>query len=230
MIVLILAVSSWAGVAIFVLPVLSLIAVITGVVGLMQISRSDGRIGGRNAAIMGAVVGLGLTALQGSVVLGAVLPWFAIGNNLKPVMQDYAEASADGDWSALRAMLSAESESAVSDERLQEFWERAAPAGTSGAEVTFDLGLFVEARTAMAAAKTASTADSIHETMFPVRLEWSDGSNSLVYVIMDAESLQGDSVLIVDLLVVNSAGKAVVLLTDGPAKAIVEMVGWEIGE
>jgi len=229
-IALTLLVNSWAGLAMFALPVLSFIAVVTGLLGLVQISRSNGRISGRNAAFMGAVVGLILMVLQGSVVIGAVLPWFAIGNNLKPVMQSYANASESSDITALRAMLAPETSTALSDDQVTQFWSRAAPGGASGAEVSFDLGMFFDAKSVMDAAKSASSGDSINETMFPVRFEWPDGSDSLVYVIADAEALQGDSVLIVDLLVVDSSGEAVVLLPDGPAKGIVDMVGWKISK
>lgn len=229
-IVLTLTVTSQAGFAMFALPVVSLLAVVAGVIGLMQTARAGGRIGGRNAAIMGAVVGIMLLALQSSVVLGALLPWFATGNNVQPAMERLANAASSADTASFRAALAPASDQLLRDEDIAAFWSRAAPRGSeSTAPVTaFDLAIIPEARGVMAAASNASSGDTIDETMFPVRFEWSDGTDSIAWAYLDAEALGGNSVMIVDVLIVNSAGEAVALLPDGPAKKTAQMVGWTI--
>lgn len=221
-----------AGLAMFALPLIALAAVVTGIIGLRQVNRSGGRVGGRNASMIGVIVGIGLTALQGAVVIGATIFWFAISNNIKPAMQAFADASAQGNWAEVRGMLTTETGEAVSDGRLASFWDSIEPTDDPGAraEASFGVEVLLETREALARGGTSSNQATIDEAMFPVRYTWADGSGSMVYVFADADALQNNSVELVDLLVVVGEGEVVTLLPDGPAKETSEMVGWSVRE
>ena len=225
-------VSPMIGVAIFALPVIALLAVITGGVGLVQINRSGGRVGGRYAAMIGVIVGLGLAALQGSVVFGASVYWVAISDNIRPAMQTFADAASESEWGDVRALFSEETGESVSDDRLARFWDAIEPTDDPAArgEAEFGIGVLMETREALAAAADTSGSATVEEAMFPVRLGWSDGSGSIVYVYADPESLEKGSVRIADLLVVNTDGTAVTLRPDGPAAATARGAGWEVRE
>jgi len=187
-----------------------------------------GAVGG----LVGMIGGIALTALQGALVLGPTILWFAISNNIQPAMQTFADASASADWSIVRPMLAPSTSDALTDEQLARFWDLVEPTDTpdASAEAEFDFTLLVDTRKAMSGASGAAQGTQVNEAMYPVRYRWADGTGSLVYVFADADALQGESVLIVDLLVFTDDGKVITLLPDGTANAQAQAVGWEIAE
>ena len=225
-------VSPWAGSAIFVLPLVSLLGVITGGIALAQISKSGGVIGGRMSAMTGVIGGIALTALLGAVAVGASIFWFAISNNVVPTVQEYANASAAGDWDAARKRLSPDTAQALGDDALASFWSAIEPTDAPGAQgvVRFDIGILSEANSAMKSASNAGAVRGINDAMFPVQIDWADGGTSVAYIFADPEALEARSFLMNDLMVVTGAGEVAVLRPDGPAHETATGVGWAIRE
>jgi hypothetical protein len=103
------------------IPGLSVLAVLLGLLGLFTISRSNGRLTGMPAAIVGMALGVLVTV--GHVVLamgvGSGLNFWA--TNITPPVARFVEAAYAGDVAAARAELTPAGAGQVTDEEIIRF-------------------------------------------------------------------------------------------------------------
>ncbi|CAN5752036.1 hypothetical protein BH11PLA1_BH11PLA1_07960 [soil metagenome] len=115
-----LAISSLVCSLICCIPGLGALAVLLGAGGIISISGSRGRLGGRTLAVVGIVLGLLVSMVQIAVVVGAsqYSTKFASG------CQTVASAVANSDAAKVRSLLGAKAASAVTDADIAEFCTR----------------------------------------------------------------------------------------------------------
>jgi hypothetical protein len=117
----VLAVLSIVFSLICILPGTGVIGILLGVGALAAISRSNGRLEGKGAALSGVILGLITTVLWAAIAIGALQGWTYYTERMIPTGDRFFTALSVGDVEAARAELSVEANEAVSDERLAWF-------------------------------------------------------------------------------------------------------------
>jgi len=93
-----------------------LIGAFLGILALVMISKSNGRLGGRGLAITGVIIGLLFSAFSTFVLLG-----FNYGGRMFGQYGEVAAAAEQGDIQGVRSMLSRSANGALTDERIGEW-------------------------------------------------------------------------------------------------------------
>lgn len=215
----------WVGV--LVAPLFALNGCILAFLGLKAIERSGGRLMGRPLALAALFCGVGVTAIQGALVLLALVTLSA-SSTLAPVGAEligYVQADRDR---LARNLLADDVAEGMSEADLERFAQaidgRLGTISNSGA----GFGLILDARRAFSeAGPMEGYQPEAEELPRPIYLYFDD-RRVLAYVFIDQRSLQDKKIRIRDMLLLLGDGSAIALAPDGPAKELADAAGWEI--
>lgn len=91
---------------------------------ILAIGSSQGRLTGKPAAVIGLILGLMVTAIQGALCVGAITGWNFYVHRMAPAAAAFVEAAHNRDAAALRPMLAGPAQTDLTDEQLFAFGER----------------------------------------------------------------------------------------------------------
>jgi hypothetical protein len=216
--------NSWVGV--LAAPLLALNGCVLAFISLRSIERTPHLLG-RPLALVALFVGVGVTAIQGALVLLALVTLSA-SSTLAPVGAELV-GSAQADRPGLtRQVLSEELAQTLSDEQIRAFGavirEQRGKVTGSGA----GFGLIIDARRVFAEAGPLDGYDpEAAEMPRPIYLRFGD-DRLLAYVYTDPEALRDQSIRIRDMVVLFGGGEVAVLAPDGPGSELAAAAGWRI--
>jgi hypothetical protein len=222
-----------AFVIVLVLPFPALIGAVLGGVAMRNISRSQGRLGGRTMALIALFLGLISAALQGAVAGSALATYWPVKTRVAPVVGEFARAVAAGDFTSARVALSPSASQVVTNEQMRALLAPAAVQLGAFRQATFGLDVFVDSfrqvreSASRAAAGGGPGLGGPGEAPKPVGLGFARG-RVIAYVFVDQGALAQGSVEILDMLVVNMTGPATALLPDGPAIQAARSLGMPV--
>lgn len=222
-----------AFVIVLALPVPAFLGAALGGIALRNISRSQGRLGGRTMALIGLFLGLIAGVLQGAVAGSALATYWPVKTRVAPVVQEFVNAVQVNDFATARVSLSASASQVVTDEQLRSLFAPSIVNLGPFQRATFGLDVFVDsfkqvresARRAAAAGGTGLGGPG--EAPKPVGLAFARG-RVIAYVFVDQGALSQGSVEILDMLVVNTQGPATAMLPDGPAIQAARAMGMAV--
>lgn len=216
-------------VGILLMPLLGLAGLVTGFIALRRIRRSNGALRGHGFALVGVFVGLMSAVLQGSASLAAVGTWRSVQMALAPAVDQFIKDAAAGRRDPARRNLAESTNSAITDERFDLFFDdlRARAGEPAGAAVTLDVFWRAASAIRSAPGATSTTIQQDKISPQPVELVCSNGS-PLCYVFLDNDALKQGLVRIVDLLVILPGGESMTLLPAGPAKETADALGFKV--
>ncbi len=212
------------------IPGIGILAMLMAAMSLSFISRSHGRLSGRGAAGFGIVLGLIVTVLQGAIVFGGLQGWKYYTRVMVGTTDTFIVALDQGDFTTARSMLSADADSDLTDERLQEFVDtlRQVHGPVTGATTDFEfIGNAFASAYDSSRQNSGYNVSSNNEPFIPVALATDRGAGVLVYVGFDENSLATTSPLIIDLAVFAGTNEIMTLREDGPARDIAFALGGE---
>ncbi len=228
-----------AAVVLFVLPTLGFAAVIMGALALAQerARRRRGESGNvplqRGPAAFGVIIGLASAVLQGSVAVGALMSYMPVKTNLVPVVQGMFDERAAGDMDrALIAVLET-SRSVVDAARLGGFLGAAVEAVGEPVRADVGLDIFLKSRAVFAEASQRGGAQgAAPDLLLQVKALELVGPRwrTVMYVVLDEDSLGKQRVRIADAMVVLPGGRCVVLLPNGRMKELAGYLGLGMGD
>lgn len=215
----------WVGV--LVAPLFALNGCILAFLSLRAIERSGGRLMGRPLALVSLFCGVGVTAIQGALVLLALVTLSA-SSTLAPIgaeLVGYALADRDR---LTRGLLAEDVSERLSDADLERFAsavrDRLGPVTDSSA----GFGLILDARRAFSeAGPMEGYQPDAEELPRPVYLHFGE-RRVLAYVFTDQRALQDKKIRIRDMLIMLGDGSVIVLAPGGPATDLANAAGWEI--
>lgn len=216
-----------AAMLVLVLPIVSFAGAGLSLLGLREIRRSGGVLGGRPIALVGLFVGLSGGILQGAAALSALGSAIAVRQNLAPVVEAFMLAGARQDRTATRAALGEMVSRHLGDERLDWFFAQlderlGAPTGAG-----FGLGVMIRAANEMSRATAGVPAGkTVIENPKPMELRFARGS-VIAYIIPDDDTMRAQQrVALSDILVMLPDGRTLPLRAEGPAAALAKRLGW----
>jgi hypothetical protein len=217
--------NSWVGV--LVAPVLALNGCILSFLALKNIERADGGLMGRPVALVALFCGVGVTAIQGALVLFA-LATLSASTTLAPVASEFVNhALADREQLA-RGLLSEDQAEQITPERLDAFAQTVGQRLGDSSTGSAGFRLIVDARRAFRdAGSMEGYQPEAGRQPRPVFLNFGD-RRVLAYVFVNAEALTDKTIRIDDMLVIAGEGEVIVLAPDGPARELAEAAGWSI--
>ncbi|MFU8827832.1 MAG: hypothetical protein ACNA8P_00170 [Phycisphaerales bacterium] len=217
--------NTWVGVLIG--PLIALNGCVLAFVALRSIERSSDQVVGRPLALIALFVGVGVTAIQGALVLLALVTLSA-SSTLAPVgaeLVGYAQADRQR---LARQVLSTEASATLSDDDLRVFAEtvRQELGTVSGASASFRL--IRDARGAMA---EAGALDGYNpdpaDRPRPIYLNFGE-RRVLAYVYTDQDALLDKQIRIRDLFIYHEPGRVILLQEDGPGASFARAAGWTV--
>lgn len=217
--------NSWLGVLIS--PILALNAGILSFLALKNIERSQGALMGRPLALVSLFCGVGVTAIQGAVVLFALVTLSA-SSTLAPVASDFVNHTLGDRERLARFLLSEDQAEQLTPVRLDEFAQSVRQ--HLGDESTGSAGfrLIVDARRAFQdAGSMEGYQPSADQRPRPIFLNFGE-RRVLAYVFVNMEALADQKIRIDDMLVMVGEGEVIVLDPDGPARQLADAAGWSI--
>lgn len=217
--------NSWVGV--LVAPLIALNGCVLAFVGLRSIERSSERLAGRPIALVALFLGVGVTAIQGALVLLALVTLSA-SSTLAPVgaeLVGYAQADRQR---LTRQVLSEDLSDDMSDEQIRAFAsvvrDRLGTVSGSGA----GFSLILDARRAFgdAGAMEGYSPDAA-DMPRPIYLRFGD-ERVLAYVYTDQAALQDQEIRVRDMVILLPEGGVIVLAPDGPGSQLAAAAGWTV--
>jgi hypothetical protein len=212
------------------IPGLGVVAMLLGIISLITIGSSHGRVTGRGAALAGIIIGLAVSAIQGAIGFGVLQGATFYTKQMQPAAFSFFESAGAGDYGAARQLLHSDAEQSVSDEDITRFYdttqrlcgELAATQGGRG--LSDEFGFLMEA---FAAARQNFNNQQVNVdpsiAPVPVAIETDQGP-VLTYIFFHQAGLQGASAnanSIADILVfVPGSDDAITLRADGPARQV----------
>lgn len=223
-----------AFIVIMALPFPALLGAAMGGVALRNISRSQGRLGGRTMAIIAVFLGLISATLQGAMAGSALATYWPVKSRVAPVVAEFARAVEINDFAAARQALSASASQVAGDERQKALLAPCFVQLGAFRQATFGLDVFVDSfrqvrDSAQRASASGSAAAGPGDAPKPVGLAFARG-RVIAYVFVDHGALDQGNVEILDMLVVNREGPATALLPDGPAMQAARAMGLQVAD
>lgn len=222
-----------AFVVVLALPVPSFLGAALGGIALRNISRSQGRLGGKAMALIGLFLGLMTGVLQGAVAGSALATYWPVKTRVAPVVQEFVNSVQVNDFAAARTALSKSASQVVTDEQLRSLIAPIIVRLGPFRQATFGLDVFVDSfkqvreAASRAAAGGGTGLAGPGEAPKPVGLKFARG-RVIAYVFVDQGALAQGDVEILDMLVVDSQGAATALLPDGPAIQAARAMGMAV--
>ncbi|MGP1309648.1 MAG: hypothetical protein ACTS27_05570 [Phycisphaerales bacterium] len=103
------------------IPGLGVLAVLLGLLGMVSISRSNGRLTGMPAAIVGMALGVLVTVGWVALAVGAGSGLNFWATNITPPLSRMVEAAYDGDVDAFRAEMTVDGAGLITDDEILRF-------------------------------------------------------------------------------------------------------------
>jgi len=218
--------NSWVGV--LAAPLIALNGCVLAFISLRSIEREP-HLMGRPLALVALFVGVGITAIQGALVLLALVT-LSGSSALAPVGAELV-GSAQADRLGLsRQVLSQELAQSLSDEQIRAFGAviREQRGRVTGSGAGF--GLILDARRVFAEAGPLDGYDpDVANMPRPIYLRFGD-DRLLAYVYTDPDALRDQNIRIRDMVVLFGGGEVAVLAPDGPGSELAAAAGWRIVE
>ncbi|MCR9216662.1 MAG: hypothetical protein ACFHWZ_04530 [Phycisphaerales bacterium] len=215
----------WVGV--LVAPLFALNGCILAFLALKSIERSNGRVMGRPLALVALFCGVGVTAIQGALVLLALVTLSA-SSTLAPVgaeLVGYAQADRDR---LARGLLAEDVSESMSDADLDRFAATVRDRLGTVTDSSAGFSLILDARRVFSEAGPMEGYQPDAENLpRPIYLHFGD-RRVLTYVFTDQRALQDKKIRIRDMLLIADGGSVIVLAPDGPATELAGAAGWEI--
>lgn len=215
--------NSWMGV--IVAPLLALNGCIMAFLALKGIEKAGGQLIGRPLALCALFIGVGVTAIQGAMVLLALVTLSA-SSTLAPVGAEFVGYAQSDRIRLSRQLISSEVAGELSDEQITRFAKAIEQelGVVTGGSASFRL--VRDARRAMAdAGSLDGYSVEAADQPRPVYLEFGD-QRALAYIYLDHGALQDKQIRIRDMFVYLGNGRAIVLREDGLASEFVRAAGW----
>lgn len=213
-----------------VIPGVGLLAVVLGIVALGLIGRARGRLSGRGLAATGIILGLISTVLWGAVAAGGLQAWTFYTKQMAPVGDRAIMAAAAGDLDALRAEMTQSAGESVDAQRMAFFIST----------IEDDQGAIVSVETNISTMSQAfgrvfggsqggggGAQPGSDVAPVPVALRCAQG-DVLAWPIFDAQSFNGGTPLLADIMVQLPNQQAVTLLEDGDGAIFARQLGWSV--
>ena len=214
-------------VLIFALPAFGVLAVALAATSLSRKTAPDGSRYSRGPAVFGLIVGIACVVLQGAVVIGAMMTYWPIRQNLVPVADTLLPGgAAPAPPGAPIAPLAPE----VPPGALEAFLSRCEAA--AGPLDRFEVGVdvfFVVRDVTKEAQERGGATGTLPAGLGPkpMFLVGSEG-RLLVWVVLDQEALAREEVVIADMLAVLPDGRAATLRgDDGPLEPMRDFLALE---
>ena len=215
----------WVGV--LVAPLLALNGCILAFLSLRGIERSGGELMGRPLALVALFCGVGVTAIQGALVLLALVTLSA-SSTLAPVGAELI-GYAQGDQDRLaRGLLGEAVSEAMTDEDLDAFARAVTDRLGAITDSSAGFGLILDARRACNdAGPMEGYEPDADDLPRPIYLHFGE-DRVLTYVFIDQQALRDNKIRIRDMLLMLDDGTVIVLAPDGPATELADAAGWAI--
>jgi len=217
--------NSWIGVLIA--PLLALNGCILAFLSLRSIERQPEELLGRPLALIALFVGVGVTAIQGALVLLALVTLSA-SSRLAPVGAELVGSAQNGRPGLTRQVLSEDLAKDLTDVQISSFAQAIdRQHGTvTGSGAGF--GLILDARRVFSEAGPMDGYDPDAADMpRPIYLRFDD-ERVLAYVYTDQQALQDKKIRIRDMVVLLGPGEVAVLAADGPGAELADAAGWRV--
>ncbi len=215
----------WVGV--LVAPLFALNGCILAFLALKAIERSNGRVMGRPLALVALFCGVGVTAIQGALVLLALVTLSA-SSTLAPVgaeLVGYAQADRDR---LARGLLAEDVSESMSDADLDRFAATVRDRLGTVTDSSAGFGLILDARRVFSdAGPMEGYQPDADDLPRPIYLHFGD-RRVLTYVFTDQRAVQDKKIRIRDMLLIADGGSVIVFAPDGPATELAGAAGWEI--
>lgn len=217
--------NSWIGV--LVAPLLALNGCILAFMALRSIERDPEGLIGRPLALVALFVGVGVTAIQGALVLLALVTLSASAR-LAPVGAEMVGSAQNARPGLTRQVMSEDLGRSLSDEQIAAFADalRDRRGVVTGSGAGF--GLILDARRVFAEVGPMEGYDpDAADLPRPIYLRFGD-ERVLAYVYTDPEALRDQKIRIRDMLVLLGPGEVAVLDPTGPAMDLADAAGWRV--
>ena len=218
-----------AAVVIFGLPVLGVMAMVTGGMALVQ-RRARGVPLVRGPAAMGVIIGLASAVLQGSVAVGALMAYVPVKKMVTPVVTAVFEQVEAGRADVAVEAIPESSRTVIDAARVERFVGAVTDVVGTPARAVVGLDMFVRTRRvfADAAARGAATGP-VPDLGLQVKTVEVEGPRGrvMVFLVLDDAALQRDDVRIADAMAVLPGERCVVLLPEGRMKQLAGFLGLE---
>lgn len=210
-----------------VLPGMGLIGIGLGAASLGLISKSQGRLAGKPAAVTGIFLGLLVTVVHFAFVVGAVQGWNFYSKQMVPAADTAIASAAAGDYDAARQAMTTSAGEATSDRRFRLFVDeiesrRDAIRGAR-ARIGELFNAFGRVYGSYQGQQSASTQQMQDVVPVPFVIECDQGT-TLAWVFFDADALEQQRVEVVDMLALFPGAEAATLRKDGPARKFAKEV------
>ncbi len=216
-------------VGILLMPLLGLTGLVTGFIALRRIRRSNGALRGHGFALVGIFVGLMSAVLQGSMSLAAVGKLRTVQVVLAPAVDQFIKDATAGKREPTRRQLAESTNSTLSNERLDLFFDELRARCGEPLGATAQLTVFLRAAAAVRSAPNARTTSIQQDKYAPDPVELLCANDTpLCYVFLDNDALNQGLLRIIDLLVILPGGESLTLLPAGPAKETADALGFKV--
>lgn len=198
------------------IPGMGLLALLLGFVGLINISRSNGRLTGTPAAVVG--MALGVLVSVGWVALawgaGSGLNFWA--TNITPPMSRLVEAAYDGDVAAARAEMTVGAAGQVTDDEILRFGQAMRAEFGAFQGMPDGLSEWMQA-VGEGFSRSGNKFQGSSQTAVPTVL-FTDAGGVAIFGVFDPQGQPSKMFRYEDLFVLLPNGEALTLRDDGPAK------------
>ena len=197
----------------------SILGFALGVIAFFSAKKGTPRGGAIGATFLGAIFG----ALQGAVVVGALIQFLPLQSQVAPMIEGLVQTASTDDPEAAAKLLGPDATQVVTGDDLVAFVQRVDAAAGGITEVRVELTTLTKASETVQNFAPRPDADPQNiEFPKPIELVTPSGDTVLLGVWLDEEALKDDEVLIRDLIAFLPTGEMLVLRDDGPARTLTE--------
>lgn len=203
------------------IPPLSTIGALLGVVSLVVIGNSMGRLSGRAPAIVAIMAGLIVTVVQGAIFAGLLQGYTFYQKQMVPEARSAVMAAAAGDHPLAMDSFTQSAAAEISPERMRFFIDtiEASEGRILGVDTTFDALIEAFGRVYSGARGSQKPGGGQTRDVAPIPIVIQcDSGPVIAFAMFDQDSLGQPPIKLVDILVQLPGVTAVALHPDGPGK------------
>jgi hypothetical protein len=197
------------------IPGLGVLGVLLGLLGMMSITRSNGRLTGMPAAVVGMALGVLVTVGQVVLAMGAGSLYNAYMVNMTPPIVNIVDAAIAGDVTAVRTEMTIGAAGQITDEEIIRFGKAFEEA--YGPNATLPVG-FAEWVTAIGEgfARSGAQIQGQAKSVVPVAI-MTDAGGVVIFGTFDPGGQPTRVFTYADLFVLLPNGEVLMFRDDGPA-------------
>jgi hypothetical protein len=197
------------------IPGMGVLAVLLGLLGMLSISRSNGRLTGMPAAVVGMALGVLVTVGQVVLAMGAGSLYNAYMVNMTPPIVNIVDGAIAGDVTAVRAEMTIGAAGQITDEEIVAFGRAFEEAYGPNATLP---GGFAEWVSAIGEgfARSGAQIQGQAQSVVPVAI-MTDAGGVVIFGSFDPGGQPTRVFTYADLFVLLPNGEALMLRDDGPA-------------